>query len=90
MADACECGNEPSGSVKCGEFLAYFKGVTTFKPFCRVHSPVNKRPYPKNGFIQPHDYFRWLLKICVCVRVRPIHRGAATQLHKALPMEYHI
>ena len=21
MADACECGNEPSGSVKCGEFL---------------------------------------------------------------------
>ena len=20
MADACECGNEPSGSVKCGEF----------------------------------------------------------------------
>jgi len=19
--DACECGNEPSGSVKCGEFL---------------------------------------------------------------------
>jgi hypothetical protein len=21
LADACECGNEPSGSVKCGEFL---------------------------------------------------------------------
>jgi len=21
QADACECGNEPSGSVKCGEFL---------------------------------------------------------------------
>ena len=21
MADGCECGNEPSGSVKCGEFL---------------------------------------------------------------------
>ena len=20
-ADACECGSEPSGSVKCGEFL---------------------------------------------------------------------
>ena len=20
VADACECGNEPSGSVKCGEF----------------------------------------------------------------------
>ena len=21
IADACECGNEPSGSVKCGELL---------------------------------------------------------------------
>jgi len=21
QADACECDNEPSGSVKCGEFL---------------------------------------------------------------------
>ena len=21
VADSCECGNEPSGSVKCGEFL---------------------------------------------------------------------
>ena len=21
QADACECGNEPSGSMKCGEFL---------------------------------------------------------------------
>ena len=21
LADVCECGNEPSGSVKCGEFL---------------------------------------------------------------------
>jgi len=21
VAEACECGNEPSGSVKCGEFF---------------------------------------------------------------------
>ena len=21
LADVCECGNEPPGSVKCGEFL---------------------------------------------------------------------
>ena len=21
VADACACGNEPSGSIKCGEFL---------------------------------------------------------------------
>ena len=25
MADACECGNEPSGSVKCGEFLDWLQ-----------------------------------------------------------------
>jgi len=25
MADVCECGNEPSGSVKCGEFLDYLE-----------------------------------------------------------------
>ena len=23
MAEACECGNEPSGSVKCGKLLYY-------------------------------------------------------------------
>jgi len=21
VADTCECGNEPSGTIKCGEFL---------------------------------------------------------------------
>jgi len=25
VAEACECGNEPSGSVKCGEFLDYLQ-----------------------------------------------------------------
>ena len=25
VADACECGNELSGSVKCGEFLDYLQ-----------------------------------------------------------------
>ena len=25
MADACECGNEPSGSVKCGVLLDYLQ-----------------------------------------------------------------
>ena len=28
VADACECGNEPSGSVKCGEFLTSCKPVS--------------------------------------------------------------
>ena len=25
MAGICECGNEPSGSIKCGEFLDWLK-----------------------------------------------------------------
>ena len=28
MADACVCGNEPSGSVKCGNFLISCKPVS--------------------------------------------------------------
>ena len=28
LADACECGNEPSGSVKCGQFLTSCKPVS--------------------------------------------------------------
>ena len=25
MAGTCECGNEPSGPIKCGEFLDYLR-----------------------------------------------------------------
>ena len=25
MAGTCECANEPSGSIKCGEFLDYLR-----------------------------------------------------------------
>ena len=25
VAGTCECGNEPSGSIKCGEFLDWLK-----------------------------------------------------------------
>jgi len=28
VADTCDCGNEPSGSIKCGEFLVYLKPVS--------------------------------------------------------------
>jgi len=30
VAEACECGNEPSGSVNCGEFLDVFKPGVKF------------------------------------------------------------
>ena len=28
VADACECGNKPSGSIKCGEILDQLKPVS--------------------------------------------------------------
>ena len=31
VADACECGNEPSGSMKCGEFLDQLQTSQLFK-----------------------------------------------------------
>ena len=31
VLDACECGNEPSGSVKCGEFLELLQTSQLFK-----------------------------------------------------------
>jgi len=44
VADACECGNEPSGFVKCGEHLAFYNQSTTgnrisrpFRDKCRKH-----------------------------------------------------
>jgi hypothetical protein len=31
VAGTCECGNEPSGSIKCGEFLDYLRTGYLFK-----------------------------------------------------------
>jgi hypothetical protein len=28
VVSCCECGNEPSGSIKCGEFLDYLRPVS--------------------------------------------------------------
>jgi hypothetical protein len=28
VASSCECGNEPSGSIKCGNFLTSYKQVS--------------------------------------------------------------
>jgi hypothetical protein len=30
-ADSCECGNEPSGSIKCREFLDYLRTCWLFR-----------------------------------------------------------
>ena len=40
VADACECGNEPSGSVKCGEFLDQQQTSQLFK---KDSAPCNKQ-----------------------------------------------
>jgi lysyl-tRNA synthetase class I len=33
---ACEHGNEPSGSIKCGEFLDLLKTVIVSKELCSI------------------------------------------------------
>jgi hypothetical protein len=44
MAGACECGNEPSGSTECGEFLDQLRNCQLFEhsaPWaCRVGRSV--------------------------------------------------
>ena len=34
MAGTCECGNEPSGSIKCGEFLNWLRNGQLLKKDC--------------------------------------------------------
>ena len=39
VADICDCGNEPSGSIKCGEFLDYLKPVR-FSRWTLLHKVI--------------------------------------------------
>ena len=39
MAGTCECGNEPSGSIKCGEFLDKLQTRLAFK---KDSAPLSK------------------------------------------------
>jgi hypothetical protein len=43
VADACECGNEPSGSVKCGKFFTSYKPVSCSRR--TLHRGVSKYVY---------------------------------------------
>lgn len=36
MADSCECANEPSDSIKCGEFFAWLRSCLLFKKYLAV------------------------------------------------------
>ena len=49
LADACEFGNEPSGSVKCGEFLDYLQTSQLLKKDSAPWSnSVSKHKYVSN------------------------------------------
>ena len=53
VADACECGNEPSGSVKCGEFLDQLQTGQLLKkdsaPWSKYVSNQRKAPAKFTG-----------------------------------------
>jgi hypothetical protein len=34
LAGACECGNKPSGSIKCGEFLDKLQALASQERIC--------------------------------------------------------
>jgi len=38
IAESCERANEPSGSIKCGEFLAWLRNYLLFKKYSTVQS----------------------------------------------------
>ena len=40
VAGTCECGNGPSGSIKCGEFMSHTHSDTN----CSEHSLVSRVP----------------------------------------------
>ena len=67
MADACECGNEPPGSVKCGEFLN--SCITVSCSGRTLHRGVRKYYVPGPGigvmtrFVSSGQ--------CCCVRYAP-------------------
>ena len=56
VADACECGNEPSGSVKCGEFLDQLQTGQLLRkdsaPWSEYLSTFNKSRRPERVFIK--------------------------------------
>ena len=53
MADACECGNEPSGSVKCGEFLDQLQTSQLLK---KDSAPWSKKVSKDKAFIEMMQY----------------------------------
>jgi hypothetical protein len=45
VAGTCECGNEPSGSINCGEYLAKMKTCKLFKKDSATWSKYVSKPF---------------------------------------------
>ena len=67
VADACECDNEPSGSVKCGEFLDSLQTSQFLKK--------DSAPWSKYG----GSYTYMVAKLVSCINVRPMGEGFREQ-----------
>ena len=66
MAGACECGNEPSGSMICGQFLDQLKSCYLLRQTLR------------HGI---GGLFGWLVRIRVNVRHQRVFISLTTKMH---------
>ena len=79
MAEACECGNEPSGSVKCGEFLDQLQTSQLLKKDSAPWSKYEYMPVPvaarskvqvygrsPGGIVGANPTGSWISVCCEC------------------------
>jgi hypothetical protein len=57
----CKCGNEPSGSIKCQEFLGYLRTIWLLKD----SAPRSERQHRTKGYV--HFYFTCIY-LCTSAR----------------------
>jgi len=91
VADVCECGNEPSGSVKCGKFLTSCKPVS-FSRRTLDHG-VSILSSTCFGYIRPSsgalDVELQLMVVCAVRMVHGTIRTAHTTYAAALKTTTH-
>ena len=53
MGGTCECGYEPSDSIKCGEFLDWLRTGQLVKKDCCIELVQNQKTECKGGIMLP-------------------------------------
>ena len=67
MAGTCKCGNEPSGSIKCGKFRDYLENLFCFSKRTLLHG-VSKYLVQPLSWCRGEGFF-------VLDRAQPVHES---------------